>query len=151
MGQRFGVPPPTHPANTQSMLFPGSRVNPTQKLATRRREFSADFSGIKSGARSRVILAGAPGQLRRRRPLFNLHPEMSDTVDEPRPEQGNVNTTKHLAENIDWSQFYDMFMKIEQRLPNFDHMLIAMLDYAFQRSDFLIIIIYFVIAGLMTE
>jgi len=67
---------------------------------------------------------------------------MSDTVDEPRPEQGNVNTTQYLANDIDWSQFYDMFMKIEQRLPNFDHMLMAMNDYAFQRWDFLTIIIY---------
>jgi len=63
----------------------------------------------------------------------NLHPEMSDTVDEPRPEQGSVNKTQRPADNIDWSQFYDMFLNIEQRLPNFDHMLMAMNDYAYQR------------------
>ncbi|XP_060865668.1 uncharacterized protein LOC132941574 [Metopolophium dirhodum] len=61
---------------------------------------------------------------------------MSDNVDEPRPaEQGNVNTTQQPANDIDWSQLYDMFMKIEQRLPDFDHMLMAMNDYAFQRTS----------------
>ncbi|XP_003243458.1 uncharacterized protein LOC100568829 [Acyrthosiphon pisum] len=61
---------------------------------------------------------------------------MSDNVDEPRPaEQSNVNKTQQPANDIDWSQLYDMFMKIEKRLPNFDHMLIAMNDYAFQRTS----------------
>ncbi|XP_022182648.1 uncharacterized protein LOC111042365 [Myzus persicae] len=60
---------------------------------------------------------------------------MSESADEPRPEQGDVIPTQRPADNIDWSQFYDMFMKIEQRLPDFDHMLMAMNDYAFQRTS----------------
>lgn len=74
---------------------------------------------------------------------------MSDNAEEPRPEQGNVNPTQRAADDIDWSQFYDMFMTIEQQLPNFDHMLMAMNDYAFKRWDFLHN--YYKIAGLMTE
>jgi len=63
-----------------------------------------------------------------------VHSEMSDNVDEPRPaELPNVNATQQPAKDINWSQLYDMFMKIEQHLPDFDHMLMAMNDYAFQR------------------
>lgn len=58
---------------------------------------------------------------------------MSDTADMSRLEQDDVNLTQSPADNIDWSQFHDMFMNIEQRLPNFDHMLMAMNDYAFHR------------------
>jgi len=62
---------------------------------------------------------------------------MSDNVDETRPaEQGYVNTTQQPANDIDFSQLYDMFMKIELRLPNFDDMLVAMNDYVFQRWGF---------------
>jgi len=84
-----------------------------------------------------------------------VHPEMSNNVDEPRPaEQGNVNLTQQPANDIDWSQLYDMFMKIEQRLPNFDHMLMAMNDYAFQRWSFshnYYLLYIYTISCLMTE
>jgi hypothetical protein len=48
-------------------------------------------------------------------------------------EKDTIEDTQRPADDIDWSQFHDMFLNIEQRLPNFDHMLMAMNNYAYQR------------------
>ncbi|XP_026819052.1 uncharacterized protein LOC113557689 [Rhopalosiphum maidis] len=57
---------------------------------------------------------------------------MSNTKD-PCLEGETIEDTQRPADDIDWSQFHDMFLNIEQRLPNFDHMLMAMNNYAYQR------------------
>lgn len=93
-------------------------------------QISQDYQ---AGVRYQVTLAGTLGPLWCRKPLFNLHPEISDATDMPRSEQDDTNPIQRLADNINWSQFYDMSMNIEQRLPNFDYMLMAMNDYAFPR------------------